>query len=71
MITNGASGSFAYILYNDDDAFGAWQLWVSQNLDVATDAEKEARLKFSGYAIEIECDVASPTEDDLGCCVLH
>ena len=45
-------GLFSYALYADDAWFD-WQYEISQNLSKATQAQKDARLRFSNYAIEV------------------
>ena len=56
------AGVFTYALYSDE-AFYDWQYEISKNLDSASSAQKEARLRFSDYAIEVVCD------DATGCCL--
>ena len=56
------AGLFTYALYADDAWFD-WQYEISQNLSEASQAQKDARLRFSNYAIEVTCS------DQGGCCL--
>ena len=63
-----ASGAdFTYAIFEDADIYNYWQYWVSRNMDRATPAQKENRLKFSTYAIEVKCTTADT--DGKGCCL--
>ena len=62
-------GKFSYALYADESVYYDWENWVSMNSNLATDAAKDAILKFSDYAIEVMCMLGQSPSDDIGCCL--
>ena len=63
------ASKLTYALYADEGTWDNWQFWVSSNLKkTATPAQKDARLKFNGYVVELVCTVAGIT-DHIGCCL--
>ena len=62
------ASKLTYALYADEGTWDDWQYWVSSNLKTATQAQKDARLKYNGYVVELTCTVAGIT-DNIGCCL--